>query len=204
MVHERSSMTTDRRAPDILRAVVGQIEWWWRTIFRPRIKGLTDDEYLWEPADGCWTIHPADGGRIVADFEWPPPAAPPLTTIAWRLCHLGVGCLANRASVLYPDQVPRSILEKPFEETTLPFPYDAAAALDFLDEWWDVWLRGLRGAGERGLWEPIGEREWDLPAMQLGHEDPVIGLVLHVHRELMHHGAEVCLLRDLYERRPLH
>ena len=34
--------------------------------------------------------------------------------------------------------------------------------------------------------------------MRLGRSDPAIGLVLHVHREVMHHGAEVCLLRDLY------
>src|SRR5262245_12289606 len=34
--------------------------------------------------------------------------------------------------------------------------------------------------------------------MQLGPDDPMIGLVLHVHRELMHHGAEISLLRDLY------
>lgn len=45
---------------------------------------------------------------------------------------------------------------------------------------------------------PIGDREWDIPEMRLGRSDPVIGLVLHVHREVMHHGAEVCLLRDLY------
>jgi hypothetical protein len=26
-------------------------------------------------------------------------------------------------------------------------------------------------------------------------------LVLHIHREVIHHGAEICLLRDLYLRR---
>ena len=25
-------------------------------------------------------------------------------------------------------------------------------------------------------------------------------LILHIHRELIHHGAEICLLRDLYLR----
>ena len=33
---------------------------------------------------------------------------------------------------------------------------------------------------------------------QLGRDDPFIGLVLHVHREVIHHGAEILLLRDLY------
>ena len=26
------------------------------------------------------------------------------------------------------------------------------------------------------------------------------GLILHIHREVIHHGAEICLLRDLYDR----
>jgi hypothetical protein len=34
--------------------------------------------------------------------------------------------------------------------------------------------------------------------MRLGCDDPMIGLVLHVHREVLHHGAEINLLRDLY------
>jgi hypothetical protein len=25
-------------------------------------------------------------------------------------------------------------------------------------------------------------------------------LILHIHREVIHHGAEICLLRDLYGR----
>ena len=30
---------------------------------------------------------------------------------------------------------------------------------------------------------------------------PKAALVLHIHREVIHHGAEVSLLRDLYRRR---
>jgi hypothetical protein len=26
-------------------------------------------------------------------------------------------------------------------------------------------------------------------------------LVMHIHREVIHHGAEICLLRDLYLRK---
>lgn len=29
----------------------------------------------------------------------------------------------------------------------------------------------------------------------------MIDLVLHIHREVIHHGAEIALLRDLYARR---
>ena len=188
--------------PDVLRAVLGQIEYWWKGGFRPRLRGLTDDEYLWEPAPGCWTLHPLGDGLVRYDHEWPPPRPSPLTTVAWRLCHIGVGCLANRTARLYPDSAPWAFTARQWE-APLPFPMSADGAVAFLDEWWEAWRDGLVRAGNDGLWEPIGDREWDIPEMQLGTDDPVIGLVLHVHRELMHHGAEVCLLRDLYRHRPL-
>lgn len=28
------------------------------------------------------------------------------------------------------------------------------------------------------------------------------GLILHIHREVIHHGAEILLLRDLYRHQP--
>jgi hypothetical protein len=60
------------------------------------------------------------GRNYTVDFTFPQPEPPPVTTIAWRLAHIIVGCLE---------------------------------------------------------------------------------LVLHIHREVIHHGAEVALLRDLYRQR---
>ena len=182
---------------DVLGALMFQIEYWWVAGFRPRLNGLTDEEYLWEPVAGCWTLHPTDDGQVRYDHAWPPPQPSPFTTIAWRLCHIGVGCLANRTSRLFPETAPAPLTTRMWEGP-LPFPMTADGALAFLDEWWDAWRRGLLAAGEDALWAPIGDREWDIPSMRLGRADPAIGLVLHVHREVMHHGAEVCLLRDLY------
>jgi hypothetical protein len=54
-----------------------------------------------------------------------------------------------------------------------------------------VWLAGVRGLGEAGLRVPVGAKE-PFP------EAPMADLVLHIHRELIHHLSEVCLLRDLY------
>ncbi len=36
----------------------------------------------------------------------------------------------------------------------------------------------------------------------LTDEDSMAALVLHIHRELFHHGAEIALLRDLYRAGP--
>jgi hypothetical protein len=33
-------------------------------------------------------------------------------------------------------------------------------------------------------------------------EEPMAGLVLHISREVIHHGAEISLLRDLYRWTP--
>jgi hypothetical protein len=74
----------------------------------------------------------------------------------------------------------------------------ADGAMAFLDRAWKEWRAGLEAAGEEGLWRPLGDGEGNLEEMQLGTTDPFIGLVLHVHREAIHHGAEIMLLRDLY------
>ena len=36
--------------------VVAQLESHWRDQLRPRLSGLTDDEYFWQPVPDCWTI----------------------------------------------------------------------------------------------------------------------------------------------------
>jgi len=36
--------------------VVDQLEWHWQHQLRPRLDGLTDDEYFWRPVPGCWTL----------------------------------------------------------------------------------------------------------------------------------------------------
>ncbi len=70
-----------------------QLDWHWQQQLRPRLEGLTDDEYFWEPVPGCWTLH-RDGA---IDFEFPAPEPAPVTTIAWRMAHVIVGVLAVRA-----------------------------------------------------------------------------------------------------------
>ena len=90
-----------------------QVDWHWRAQLRPRLEGLTDAEYRWEPAPGAWTVRrrgepgpiPAErggiqggGGDWVIDFAWPEPVPTPVTTIAWRLGHVIVGVLAVRTA----------------------------------------------------------------------------------------------------------
>ena len=54
--------------------------------------------------------------------------------------------------------------------------------------------RGARSA-TTGLARPCGADEGPFATY------PLAALVLHINREMIHHGAEICLLRDLYLRR---
>ena len=55
-------------------------------------------------------------------------------------------------------------------------------------------MSGVRRLDEDGLLAPCGPAEGPFA------EAPMADLILHIHREAIHHGAEVALLRDLYLR----
>ena len=33
-----------------------QLDWHWQEQLRPRLDGLSDAEYFWEPVAGCWSV----------------------------------------------------------------------------------------------------------------------------------------------------
>jgi hypothetical protein len=71
----------------------------------------------------------------------------------------------------------------------------AKQALAQLDEVYARWIAGVRALGADGLRRPCG------PAEDPYGEEPMATLVLHINREVIHHGAEITLLRDLYRHR---
>lgn len=161
-----------------------QLQWHWTHQLRPRLAGLTDDEYLWEPAQPAWTLHP--GPPVTIDFAHPEPVPAPVTTIAWRLGHVVVGCLAMRNATHFGAA--------PAAYETWPWATTASGALDQLDEAHETWRRGVLSLTADDLARPCGEPG---PYADL----PMAALVLHIHREVIHHGAEISLLRDLYRAR---
>ncbi|MFD9887852.1 DinB family protein [Amycolatopsis sp. NPDC059027] len=172
-----------------------QLDWHWHNHLRPKLATLTDDEYFWEPVDGCWTVRPRrdddvdapGGGSHVIDWAFPAPEPPPVTTIAWRLAHVIVGVLGMRAASHFGGP--------PMDYGTFPYATTAAEALSQLDDAYASWIGGVRGLDADGLAEPCG------PAEGAYAEEPMATLVLHIHRETIHHGAEILLLRDLYRNR---
>ncbi|TDC55161.1 DinB family protein [Actinomadura sp. KC345] len=170
-----------------------QITWHWTNQLRDRLDGLTDDEYFWAPAPGCWNVRPrgtgtapvqAGSGAMTIDFAFPEPDPAPLTTIAWRLGHVIVGVLAMRNASHFG--------RAETDYNTFAYAATAAEALAQLDAEYAAWLDGVASLGETGLARPCGPAEGPFA------EDPMGRLVLHINRELIHHLSEVALLRDLY------
>ncbi|GAB3741301.1 hypothetical protein [Nocardiopsis nanhaiensis] len=83
--------------------LLGQLDFYWKESLWPRLEGFTDDEYFWEPVVGCWSIRRQPGGTYMIDWEWPTPEPAPVTTIAWRLAHIGVQALGIRANQHFGD-----------------------------------------------------------------------------------------------------
>jgi hypothetical protein len=61
-----------------------------------------------------------------------------------------------------------------------------------VEESYAAWKAGVDALDEAGLARAVG------PAEGPYAEYPMATLILHVNREVMHHGAEVALLHDLY------
>jgi DinB superfamily len=173
--------------------LVAQLEFYWEFHLRPRLEGLSDEEYFWEPVEGCWSLRRGEDGRYAFDGQWPPPVPPPVTSIAWRLVHLGAGCLANRASAFFGDgSVP--VDADMFDHRHVPtaLPTSATQGIAFLEQAYEQWHDGIATLDDAGLQAPLGPR-----GAQFATE-PMAGLILHINREVMHHGGEIGLLRDLY------
>lgn len=173
-----------------------QLDWHWREQARPRLDGLTDAEYLWEPVADSWTLRPTGdpaasplakgGGDLAIDFAYPEPEPPPVTTIAWRLGHIIVGVFGARAHSHFGGP--------PADYDSWVYAATADEALTQLDSTYASWMDGVKGLSAEALEAPVG------PAEGPWAESPMVDLVLHINREAIHHMAEVALLRDLYLR----
>jgi hypothetical protein len=178
---------------DWLDLALEQLTWHWEGHVRPRLEGLTDEEYLWEPAPGAWSVRPAGtattgqatgGGDWTIDFELPEPQPAPVTTIAWRIGHIVVGIFGARTASHFGG--------RPADYATWEYAGTADEALAQLDETYAGWVAGVRTLDAEALARPVGPAEGPFA------EHPMAELLLHINREAIHHGAEICLLRDLW------
>ena len=154
---------------------------------------IDDEEFFWEPVPGCWTVHrrsevratSADGsGEWVIDYELPEPSPAPLTTIAWRTCHVAA------VNYLYWDYA--------FGPATLTFdlefPGSASDAISWLGASQRLLSDVLHGLDDDAELDALVSTNW-------GDQWPVSRIFTTLINEQVHHGAEISLLRDLYRHR---
>lgn len=180
------------------RLILDQLDFYWEAHLWPRLQGLTDDEYLWEPAAASWSLREGDDGVVRLEQTWPEPEMAPVTTIAWRMVHIGRDVLGKRARAFFGgSEAPADASMHDDVHWPEPLPLTAAGGFALLELGFTLWQDGVRSCGDEALLQPLGGKG--------GHfaKAPLAGLAMHLNRETMAHGAEICLLRDLYraERR---
>lgn len=170
----------------------------WRRSLRPRLDGLADEEYAWEPVAGAWSVRPrgasatpcpVGAGDFLLDDAYEEPDPPPVTTISWRMGHLLADVLGSRTA--------RHFGGPATDRASYDFPGHADIALARLDRAYDRWVEGVATLDAADLTRPCGPEEQHYSGR------PMADLVLHIHREIIHHGAEIALLRDLWTHRPI-
>jgi hypothetical protein len=160
---------------------------------------LSDQEYLWEPAPGAWSIRrrgEAASARPFGPGEWQldgaigDPDPTPVTTIAWRLGHLHV-CFAGDWEWTFGER------RRP-PDRLVDFSPSAAAALERFWATLDRWRDSVADVTPEQL-DTVG---FDQNPWSSAPEEPFITVIAEANLELVHHMAEIALLRDLYRTRP--
>jgi hypothetical protein len=152
-----------------------------------RIDGLGDGEYFWEPVAGCWSLRQVSDGRWLLDGDGgggPTPHPIPVTTIVWRLGHIG-GTLFGFARMRFGDGQRVTL-------TDLHVPPHAEDVSAFLTDHYRLWMDSLLALPEAAWSQPLGA------SFGLYAESNTFDLALHVLDELVHHAAEIGVLRDLW------
>jgi hypothetical protein len=154
-------------------------------MLRGRLRGLSDDEFWWEPVPDAWTVRRCADGRWAADYAEPDPIPAPFTTIGWKVVHV-LECKLMYHEYAFGEARLRW-------DRDLSSPHTARDALTALDEHQARLRRSVRALPDGDLGRPV-PTNW-------GEEWPAWRIVwTMIHHDLWH-GGEIGQLRDLYARR---
>lgn len=147
-----------------------------------RLEGLTAEEYSWEPVEGMWSVRNIDDvltveGAGVREIE-----PPPVPTIAWRTWHIAIDCLDDYTRRFGGDH----------SDASARWTLDPDEAIAGIETSWAAY-RSL--ISSRDFFDELG------PNWEHWSENCVADMVMHASNELVHHAAEIGLLRDLYRDR---
>lgn len=123
-------------------------------------------------------------GLTEEEYRWEP--GPGVSTLAWRVGHI-VDLLTEERNATWLGIEP--------QPGAVGKPMTAGDVVDALDAAIAVWLGVVSAVPEETLSDPIG------PVGGPYADDSRRAFVLHILDELIHHGAEVALVRDLWAAR---
>ena len=180
---------TSRTVPDrVTRDVLATFEDVRFRLFQ-RLEGLTDAEYLWEPVADALSIVPGADGvfRVPELIPEPVPGIPdPVTTIAWRIWHIGSLCLRGYVTNFFAEYGDPEYGDRD------AWPGTAKEGIQALADDWGHFVSHLEALGDERLLAPMGRGPWG--------QESYLKLALHALDEVAHHGGEIGLLRDLHLR----
>ena len=172
--------------------------------------GLTDDELMWQPTEGAWTVGPVTEcrtatpfvtGSLAADFDVglveaaiAGKAVEPLTSIAWLFWH--VGSQPGRAAELDFFGGPHAAADgwtSPYIATH-PMFTSADEAVTWMRTGWRALDTALRSATDEALERPARFWGYGTPG-PMGTGSQIVGSILN---EVSHHGTQIGVLRDFY------
>lgn len=140
---------------------------------------------LWEPVADTWNLYPDSEhpGGWSYHYDFDPPQPHPVTTIGWRLNHITAGNWIYMEHSFGPAQrhFPDLAVDGTADEMLRNWPASREAVTDWLQAADDDDLNESRPSHLGG---PLAAGE-------------VIRILID---EQTHHGAEIALLRDLYQR----
>ena len=148
---------------------------------RDRLESLTDDEFFWEPAAGCWTIYEDRPDHWTYHYAIPDPNPAPVTSIGWQIVHLATTKLMYHDWAYGPARL------------TFPailVPHTSASAIQQLEEGQLLLLDDLAHLAETQLDEPRSTN-W-------GEQWPAWRVFWTMADHDSFHGGVIGYLRDLY------
>ncbi|MEU6447050.1 DinB family protein [Streptomyces sp. NPDC046979] len=168
---------------------------------RTPVAPVTDEEFSWEPVPDCWSVRRRTQGPgpratlLTGTGEWgrdaaphPHPVPPPFTTLAWRLSHLAEMLLLRADHTAGTHTLTRDVYAVAGGAKEGVAAFEAGAA---------AWRKALLSIDDAAL-DTVGRSTYPHGS---DAEEPFVDIVWWVNQEVLHHGAEIALLRDLYRER---
>ena len=148
-----SPKTNEKQVVDQL---ADQLEFHWTNQLRPRLDGLTDDEYFWCPVPNCWTVIPTVRSTS------------PTPSRSLRRSPRSRGGSRTSSSACWRCATTRTSTGRP-RTTSWPYATDAATALRQLDDAYGKWIGGVRALTDDELNRPCGPPRGPTPTIRSAH-----------------------------------